>query len=143
MHSAQVIADELSQIVNKHGQETVFKVCDAIYEGRYRSAPIPASEFMAEGYSLEQIAEQVREDRLTVLFEQEYGVIDRLDLDDDNDDQLCMLEEFIASHEMPLPEVTEETPMVWLCNYKGEEEGWALQEDVKHLQVFVDKHVYL
>ena len=116
------------------GPEAAIQQCAAIYQGVYRSEPLPASE---AGMDLAELSDQLVEEVLMAEYVKSAGPCP-----DEDPYHMRWMEGFDFFKEtksccVPVPAITPDTPVVYLCNYKGEEEGIALYDKAKHLRVFV------
>jgi hypothetical protein len=105
--------------------------CERMYQSQWRTAPFLASEL-----------EQGEFDTFEATLRFQHATAQMEPKPHQNAPEWLTEDWFERAAEIAAglpPAVTRETLLVWLTNYKGEEEGIALFVQVKHLPVFVSK----
>ena len=144
------LSQALSQIEATYGAQACLDHCDAIYSGTYRcpesftvgSEPELQSEMIgivAEFLAIKAGVYTRPQPIARVYCDCEDDCYCDDSYDYDNYDDREPIDQFIDT---ATSLVANNVPFVLLCNYKGEGDGIALLEEVKHLRIYISKFNY-
>ena len=147
------IQSAITNIVNEHGIDACATHCQSIYTGQFRSEPKFAKDLFHPS-EYQELSESIKEEMISAAFIMECSdEINKFnsyletcsDSDDSVFNQMSILEDSWRDnndHRFSCPAISDDTLISELCNYKGEGDGVALYEKVKHLKVFISKYNY-
>ncbi|WP_210498463.1 hypothetical protein [Vibrio crassostreae] len=148
----KTLGAEMQHLEDEHGVGACIEAAEAQYQEMFRGEAYPLKNAIAEDFTFNEAVSELSSGRILNLFIKQHRYFKEIpNLSHDEGYAESFYDEFgwwsAENKSNPLivearKQITPETLVVDICNYKGEGEGIELFDDNRHLRIFKGKFAY-